>query len=428
MSNIKEFQARLIGALCISAASMTAAQAGPNPQNHPPKSGGNGAAPAYVTDYAIIDNGVIQLGINDSADLNVPTSTPSSSGVLYAGLRYLPNVAEATAAGCLCEGWGVADLNRGLSGYSNQAQGGATNLVVQSFTKTASSATSVVIVNDADGVGLFRVTHAYSPSAATSNLYQVDVTIENISTAETKVRYRRNMDWDIEPTAFSEYVTIYTGKADAVEATTDNGFESSNPLVSPPSDLGYTGQFVDAGPADHGALFDFKFGKLASGASVSFRIFYGGAENETVALDALTAVGAEVYSLGQPSSSDPAVGTPNTFIFAFKGVGGNAVQTTEYVATCQVSDLNGNGYADIAGLKTSNDGVQLVFRDPAAGGKAGSTINVFNGKYTPIDMSCSGDSVYVMVRDTETRATYVKGIDARSGAVLAGTKSKISFP
>ena len=41
------------------------------------------------------------------------------------------------------------------------------------------------------------------------------------------------------------------------------------------------GDFKDAGPADHGALFDFGFGKLAPHATVTFNIYYGAAGSET---------------------------------------------------------------------------------------------------------------------------------------------------
>ena len=77
--------------------------------------------------------------------------------------------------------------------------------------------------------------------------------------------------------------------------------------------------------ADHGSLFDFGFGSLAPGATTTFSTYYGAAGNEVDALAALVDVGAEAYSLGQPSTVDgPTLGTPNTFVFAFTGVGGGS--------------------------------------------------------------------------------------------------------
>jgi hypothetical protein len=83
---------------------------------------------------------------------------------------------------------------------------------------------------------------------------------------------------------------------------------------------------VDSGPTDHGAHFRFNFGTIAPGAKVEFTIGYGVAGNQVDALAALGSFGAEAYSLGKPSENPPGTpntdGTPNTFIFAFKGIGG----------------------------------------------------------------------------------------------------------
>jgi hypothetical protein len=279
---------------------------------------------------AIISNGTIQLGVNREGHLNVGGGAPSSgTGTTTVGVRFVPTGAEATAPGCLCEGWGVADAISGVSGFANiSSDGGARNLIVDLFTSDAESATSVVFAADRT----FKVTHEYTPVAETPFLYRAKVTIENISAADTDVRYRRVMDWDVEPTAFSEFVTIQgtVGAANVLFAS-NNGFASANPLAGP-SDIGFTGDFVDAGPLDHGALFDFGFGMLTAGASKSFDIFYGAAPNEFSALGALAAVSAEVYSLGQPDGGQ-ASGEPNTFMFAFRGVGGTPIPEPNPIPT-----------------------------------------------------------------------------------------------
>ena len=130
------------------------------------------------------------------------------------------------------------------------------------------------------------------------------------------------MDWDIEPTASSEYVTIQGGNTPELLFDSNDGLASANPLAGP-SDLGHTGNFTDQGPDDHGALFDFGFGRVEAGQSVSFSIFYGAAANELDALAAIAAVHASAYSLAEPSTPDgPTLGTPNTFVFAFRHGGG----------------------------------------------------------------------------------------------------------
>jgi hypothetical protein len=289
------------------------------------------------TGGAIIDNGIVQLGIHDQGHLNIP-GPASGGGVPYVGLRYLPTNAEATAPGCLCEGWGVADGITGETGYANETVDlGANNMSVLGFSATSSTASSTVQIGST-----FEVTHLYQPSPATPYLYEVVVSITNISPSATEVLYRRVMDWDVEPTIFAEYVTIQgTAGAANVAFASDDGFASANPLAGP-SSIQFTGDAVDDGPADHGALFDFNFGSLASGETLTFKTFYGAAGNETEALGALAAAGAHVYSLGQPSTADgPTLGTPNTFIFGFSGVGGAPLCSSSDIPWASVSPDTG---------------------------------------------------------------------------------------
>jgi len=287
-----------------------------------------------ITVSGIIDNGVIQLGVNPEGHLNVEGGPPSLSGTTAVGLRYLPTGAESTAPGCLCEGWGVADAISRISGGGNEASdGGPFGVVLESFTADGVTARSVVRVVGGGGffggntnvAPTFRVTHFYHPSSATTNLYQVDVTIENISTNVVDVLYRRVMDWDIEPTPFNEYSTVIKGNSTNLYFTSDNGFASADPL-SGPSQLQATGTFIDSGPSDHGALFDFGFGLLMPGQSKSFVTYYGAAGTEQDAITAIARVGAEAYSFGQASTAGARTnGTPNTFIFGFGGIGGSAL-------------------------------------------------------------------------------------------------------
>lgn len=283
---------------------------------------GLGISATHVSGHgAFVSNGTIQIGVRPTGDLNVPGGTRSVSGTSTVGLRYLASNAEATAAGCTCEGWGVGDRLTGAQGSANSAVGGYPNLVVESFSATATEATSIT-----RAAGKFRVTHHYRPSPSTPNLYEVNVTIENISSANVDVIYRRVMDWDIEPTPFREFVTIERGTSTDLFRTDNNGFNPGNPFAF--GSAGYLNvNFTDVGPRDHGALFDFTFGVLAPGAKKEFKTYYGAAGTEIDAKAALGAVGAEVYSFGQPSTAGgPTLGTPNTFIFAFGGVGGRPVE------------------------------------------------------------------------------------------------------
>lgn len=372
---------------------------------------------------AIIDNGTVQLGVWDEGHLNVPGGDPSSgTGTTSMGLRYLPTGAEATAPGCLCEGWGVADATSGVAGYANEAVDGVVNLTPVGFVFDATSAVSTVEVGTT-----FRVTHDYHPSPDTANLYEVDVTVENISADPVDLRYRRVMDWDIEPTAFNEFVTIQgTAAAADVLFASNNGFASANPL-SGPSDLGQTGDFVDAGPSDHGALFDFGFGNLDPGDTKSFRTFYGAAGNEADALSALAAASAEIYSFGQPTSSDPSVGEPNTFIFAFADVGGTPIEGgTVDIDIKPGSDpnsvkLSNGGVIPVAILTTDTfdattvDPASVCFGDAEEPGERDCTEAHGTGHVEDVD----GDGDLDLVLHYETRETGIDPGDTE--ACLTGT-------
>ena len=145
------------------------------------------------------------------------------------------------------------------------------------------------------------------------------VTITNV-TGKTlcRVLYRRLVDWDMEPTAFNEYVTIQGfGSTPRLASTTNDGFDSANPL-SPSHTLGATGNFVRYGPLDQGAQFNFNFGSLAAHHSITFTEYYGAAANQAQAQADLAQVNVQAYSLGEPSSSSD--GSPNTAMLAFAGL------------------------------------------------------------------------------------------------------------
>jgi len=305
----------------------------------------------------IIGNGDVIMGIDNAGQLNVPyrgvaglpAFDPQFIG--YVGLREgnSGSYFASTEPGCLCEGWGVKVVDTGVTGYANNAIG-SYNLDVVSLTGIdgGSTATSVVEVPDSFATPVLRVTHDYKPSPDTSRLYEVTVTVENLSGVDmNSVLYRRVMDWDVGPTYFSEYVTIQgTATTAKLIKSGNNGF-----LTSEPGSTNFWGtydifpggsedvDFVDLGPSDHGAVFDFEIGPIKAGEKTEITTFYGSAPNESEALLALGAVGAELYSLGQSSTIDgPTLGTPVTFIFAFGKVGGVPIIDTDNDGVPDVND------------------------------------------------------------------------------------------
>jgi hypothetical protein len=278
---------------------------------------------AGVSNAAIISNGTVSLGVDRFGQLN--------DGI---GVEYIPTGNDGTISGCPCEGWGVADSVSGVNGWANNNFGGnSASTSLLSYVEDGTNALSKVLISDLTlGTGVFEVTHDYKPSDKTDNLYEVLVTVKNVTGVDRNFTYRRVMDWDIEPTAFSELVTIKgTSTTSLLKFSNNGGFSNPNPLIDADpttgglnSDLVTNIDFEDVGPVDHGTLFDFDFGILKAGESRSFNIYYGAAGNEEDALSAIGSEEIELYSLGQTSDGG-VTGEPNTFIFGFKGVGGRPV-------------------------------------------------------------------------------------------------------
>ena len=290
------------------------------------------AMPGMANAGAVITFGNTSLGINDTAELNFAGNGPggfSTYGVFRSG------VGDAISPGCLCEGWGVSTSyggNTPTSGFANRAAGSG-GLTGGVFGSTASSASSSLSLSGAP----ISVRHTFGASLA-ADTFQVNVTIANTGTETAHdLTYRRVMDWDVPPTIFNEYVTHGGVTANLVSAggnvafASDDGFASANPLSGASAINASTinTDFVGSGPDDHGSLFDFSFGDLAAGESRLFNIYYGSAATKADAMAAIASVSANVYSLGQNSTSDGIdPGTPATFFFAFGGVAGVEPGTT----------------------------------------------------------------------------------------------------
>lgn len=319
------------------------------------------AAAGSASAAAIITNGTVTIGVRDYADLNVPGGPPASGGGgTTVGLRSNVTGSDSTAPGCTCEGWGAGIVSTGQSGSANSAGEGVRNLNLISFTSTASTATSVVDVTTAGSTGapLLRVTHEYAPLATTPYLYQVTVSIQNLTGADLAAGdlvYRRVMDWDI-PVPGREGDTLQgvpallgVANGNNVRHVSNDGFENGDPLSSfgGIGVSGYPGDnqnFTDL-RGDIGALFDFEFEALAAGATRKFSIFYGVAPTFAEADLARALVDGDptdieigLYSYGTCAtgtflSADGTVtytcdgsatgsGAPNVFIFGFGAAGG----------------------------------------------------------------------------------------------------------
>ena len=302
-----------------------------------------GFSGVVIFNSVIPANQKIALGINPEGHLNTyngnVAANASATGIAYKwhahdDLEPTPGTwQDATSPGCLCEGWGVS--GNGQQGWANVAKkrSGGSNLRVKSFETSTAHITSIVEMGPI-GNEVLQVTHEYSPSPESRHtFFQGIVTITNISDKKVEnVRYRREMDWDIPPTEFREYVSHF-GVVDSLAAADkpkllyacDNGFAHSKPLDSfcSRTPATFNTDFEHNGPSDHGSSFNFALPDLDCGESVSFMIYYGVATTRAKAFESIAAVGAEVYSFG--ASRDARDGV--TFMFGFKGISGVRLPT-----------------------------------------------------------------------------------------------------
>ena len=301
---------------------------------------------------AIITNGTVTLGVRDLGNLNQPGGPPSvGDGTTIVGLRSNTTGSDSTSPGCTCEGWGVAIGSLARAGFANDASGTA-NLSLVSFAATASTATSITRMTSVTGAPLLEISHVYTPLTTTPYLYQVAVSITNLTGADLAagdLRYRRVMDWDI-PTPGREINSIQgipalrgVANGNNVRYVSNDGFDSANPLASnagrpSPGYFGDNVDFVD-NTGDNGALFDFEFEALAAGGTRSFATFYGVAPTFAEADLARALVDGDpadieigLYSYGRCDNGtigafacrgeSTADGAPNVFIFGFGAVAG----------------------------------------------------------------------------------------------------------
>ena len=311
----------------------------------------------------IIDNGTIALGIDYNGCLNYDTLLSPSSGTApeggkgaLLGLFDIGTSLDGTRFGDPFEGWGFWDRNSHTSGsaYSVVAGGGASpnlNLVNWDVTGTGTvkgAAGDRLLVRHelfpplAAPEGLekapIRITHDIHPSAV-ARLYEIEVTVENFGKFAVAPRYRRVVDWDIEPTPTQEFITIEHGPSEAVAGSTIFAFESPNPVDPFGGGGGLTAshggalegvgcpkitlnaEVVDCGPGDLGTGFDFDLPEIPPGGMAKFWLYYGASPTELGAKAALGQVGASAYSLGQashPLEAPESDGTPMTFMLGFK--------------------------------------------------------------------------------------------------------------
>ncbi len=273
---------------------------------------------------AIVDNGVIQMGIQARGQLTIDTGSWSSNcSTPRVSIRQMAGNLEGMDCDQEGEGWGMA-YDIGLPtetscwASSGSASGSAVSWpppLVTSFTSTASTATSVV------RCGSVEITQSYNPHPTETTMYRDNITIVNVgSTDLTGLTYRRVMSWG-SFTMHSDFTledisTLPAGSlAPPVVKATGLVQLSTNldPTVAP----SYLVQGPPLAPAvyhfpeDEAMVWEFEFGDFVPGAVQPFTLYYGVADSTVNAMSTLTAIGAQMYNLAYPvttSAPDPDTG------------------------------------------------------------------------------------------------------------------------
>lgn len=258
---------------------------------------------------AVLDTGLIQMGIGDDAGLGV------------AGVGLVGPTGDAITPGCLCEGWGAA-----ASGSSGYTYGGSQSGILTALTTTtvASGAglSAVSVVTMSNGL---QVTHTYS-YAAGGELFKVHVSIQNISGATvTDVRYARTLDWDVPPGHFDDdFTTVrFSGgplPSGKLFSTSTNPFDVPDPMVTRSQDQDIN---ITDTPGDKGSFFIFRFGDLGAGESTDFDTYIGASTSTRGLIADFALVGVEAYSYTFDND------TAATYGYGFVGLGLPPVDTPE---------------------------------------------------------------------------------------------------
>jgi hypothetical protein len=264
-----------------------------------------GATTALANDTFSDSSGQYSVGIGPDGELY-----DNTTGV---GLRN-PAGSDYIAPGDPRDSWGV--VSSAGHAYADYEDYGTAGISGSTLTPGANSAT--VVSTTAAGL---TVTQHYA--FLTPNIVSIQETLTNTSGgALTGVIFRRDVDYDVNPTAFDENTVGPFGSNANVLESSYYGFENPDPANGPfalPCTLGCDQV------GDLGAGIDFNVGTLGAGASATFAYFYGiNTPGQTLAglIAEATSEGLS-YTLGTQSSENgpyPSLGAGSA-IFGVSDVG-----------------------------------------------------------------------------------------------------------
>lgn len=202
------------------------------------------------------------------------------------------------------DSWGLAtDGGSAFADQNDYLSAGivSTNIVAGLNTATATTLTTfgLTVVQDYSFVG-------------GGNILRIDTSVTNTTADAVNAIFQRNVDWDIDPTAFDENVFGPSGVASNVIDSSFNGFEDPNADVA----YGFScfGGCNETG--DLGGGIKISLGSLLGGATRHFAYLYGinYAGDSVGTLIAQGHAAGAAYIIAGQSSEGNGVGANSAFI------------------------------------------------------------------------------------------------------------------
>jgi len=213
---------------------------------------GQASAQATISNGA----GTVVVGIGTNGEL--------FNGGPYVGMQRTADGYDPIAPGTPRDSWGISSASG--SAWADENFFGSNNINSTTIVAGANSASYDTVTS----VG-FDVLQNYS-FVGGGNILRIDTTVTNISDITLSALFQRDVDWDIDPSAFAEVISGPHGSDAGVVDSTYYGFEDPDPA----NGYGFSCfGGCTAGPSDLGGGIKINLGSLLSGATRSFTYFYG---------------------------------------------------------------------------------------------------------------------------------------------------------
>lgn len=323
------------------------------------------------------------IGVSDSGCI-IANISDSNVSLKVGDSGYVYNVSNSLGQGALfADQWSVGIRDSNTSSYdviNNTCYAGMYHgygeshslYSVGDFTSNATSATSA----QKCGTSNLIIIHEFQRSKS-SQIMKANVTFFNNGTSTLPVvQYRRYTNYDVgdcNVANCSNNFLTFKGEnrssrlvlyyLDVSDCSID--IEDSCNNIAP------TTNFTN----DYHATYEFRFGPIAAGQSVSFNVFYGVSPGESTAFNEMCTDDIEVGALWKPATSFS--GLPYTWLVGYSGVGGD-----EKTFCPPSSGKGGRGISCFSSMNTVEEKNQGIIS--IAKLKIGDNVKTGTGHYTQV--------------------------------------------